>query len=92
MSFWNALKKANKAVGVPVVGPAIDLAEQGINARRLAKKNKRERRLAAMSALAGTFKNPIVLGVLALCFLAFLLFAPPEAKKSLMDFIKFFTG
>ena len=94
MGFWNALKNVGKIVGssVPGVGPAIDLAEQGIKAHQKGQQNKRQRRLAVLSAIARTFKNPIILAVLVLSFLAFLFFAPPESKKALMEFVKFFTG
>ena len=94
MGFWKGLKTVGKALGksVPGVASGIDLAEEGVKAHQKAKQSKRERRLAALSAVAATFRNPIVLAVLALGVLAFLFFANPEAKKSLMDFIQFFTG
>ena len=93
MGFWNTLKTVGKVAGgsVPGVGPALDLAEEGVKAHQKAKRSKRERRLAALSALAANFTNPIVLAALILGLLAFLFFAPPEAKKSLMDLLKFFT-
>ena len=94
MGVWKALKTVGKAVGksVPGVASGIDLAEEGVKAHQKAKQSKRERRLAALAAVAAAFKNPIVLAVLALGVLAFLFFAPPEAKKSLMDLVEFFTG
>ena len=94
MSFWKSLKTLGKTAGgfLPGVAPAIELAEEGIKAHQKGQQSKRERRLSALKAAAAIFKNPIVLAVLVLGVLAFLFFAPAEAKKSLMDFIKFFTG
>ena len=94
MGFWKSLTAVGKSLGgtVPGVGPALDLAEEGIQAHQKRKRDKRARRLAALSAVAATFKNPIVLAVLVLSVLAFLFFAPPEAKKALMELMKFFTG
>ena len=94
MSFWESLKTVGKSLGgtVPGVAPALDLAEEGIKSHQKRKRDKRERRLAALAAVADTFANPNVLAVLALGVLAFLFFAPPEAKKSLLEFMKFFTG
>ena len=94
MGFWKSLKTVGKSLGgtVPGVGPAIDLAEEGIQAHQQGKRDKRKRRLAALAAVAGTFKNPIVLAVLVISIMAFLFFAPPEAKKSLIELMKFFTG
>ena len=93
MGFFSSLKDVCKVIGKSVTGgPAvIKLAEDGIKAHQQAKQTKRERRLAALSALAATFK-PIVLAGLVIGVLAYLFFAPHEAKKSLIDFIKFFTG
>ena len=90
MSFWESLKTVGRTV--PGVAPAIGIAEEGIEAHQKAKQQKRERRVAALSAVAATFKNPPVLAVLILCILVFLYFAPPESKAALMDFLKFFTG
>ena len=94
MGFWKSLSAVGKSLGstVPGVSPALDLAEEGIKAHQKSKRDKRERRLAALSAVADTFTNPIALAVLVLGVLAFLFFAPPESKESLMDLLKFFTG
>ena len=94
MGFWKSLSDVGKSLGgtVPGVAPAIDLAEEGVEAHQKRKRDKRERRLAALAAVADTFTNPIVLAVLVLGLLAFLFFAPPEARESLMDLLKFFTG
>ena len=90
MSFFKALGKAAGSF-VPGVGLAVDAAESAVEARREAKRKKRERRMEALSAIAATITNPIALAVLILGALAFLFFAPPEAKASLMDLLKFFT-
>ena len=94
MGFWESLKTVGKSLGgtVPGVAPALDLAEEGIKSHQKSKRDKRARRLAALAAVASTFKNPAVLAVLILCVLAFLFYATPESKASLMDFLKFFTG
>ena len=80
MNIWKALKTAGKAT------------KEGLKARQQAKQERRERRLAALSAVITTFKTPIIIAVVCLGVLVFLFFAPPESKKALMDFIKFFTG
>ena len=94
MSFWKSLTDVGKSLGgtVPGVAPAIGLAKEGIEAHQKRKRDKRARRLAALSAVAATFKNPVVLAVLVLSVLVFLYFAPPEASDSLLDLWKFFTG
>ena len=89
MSFWKSLKTVGKAFGA---APAIDLVKDSVQAHQEAKQNKRERRVAALTALASIFKDTIVLAFLVLGVLAFLFFASAEARESLLDFIKFFTG
>ena len=91
MGFWKTAGKIASG-SVPGVGPALDIAEEGIKAHQKAKQSKRERRQEALSAVAATFKNPIILVVLILGILVFLFFAPPESKAALMDLLEFFTG
>ena len=94
MGFWKSLKDLGKTVGeaAPGVAPVIESLEEGRKARQKSKQEKRARRTKALSAVASTFTNPFVLAALAIGVLVFLFFAPPESKKSLMDFLKFFTG